>query len=200
MMTQNVRTERTLTPRVHTRPGPEDTQGGLVQGASRRDFLRMTMLGALGVMGLGGVGGFLAFFWPRKVSAFGGKINAGVIDDFKDGDVKVFREGKFYISRFQEPALNNKSVMVALYWKCKHLGCTVPWKPDETFNQYNGIFHCPCHGSIYTRTGQNVAGPAPAPLDLFGIVLDGRKIVVDTSSAKTVHRAQYEPKQATVIS
>ena len=91
--------------------------------------------------------------------------------------------------------------MVALYWKCKHLGCTVPWKPDESFQPvYHGIFHCPCHGSIYTRTGQNVAGPAPSPLDLFGITLDGRKIVVDTSSAKTVHRAQYEPKQATVVS
>ena len=47
-MAQQTRTERTLTPRIHTRLGPEDTQGGLVEGASRRDFLRLTMLGSLG--------------------------------------------------------------------------------------------------------------------------------------------------------
>src|SRR5690348_14312 len=161
-MSHQVRTERTLTPRVHTRPGPEDTQGGLVEGASRRDFLRLTMLGSLGVMSLGGIGAFLAYFWPRKIGTFGSKISAGTLDDIKDGDVLMFREGKFYISRYQEPALG-KDVIIALYWKCKHLGCTVPWKPDESFGANQGIFHCPCHGSIYLRTGQNVAGPAPAP-------------------------------------
>src|SRR5689334_11929231 len=132
-MAQRTQTERTLTPRIHTRLGPEDTQGGLVEGASRRDFLRLTMLGSLGVMALGGVGAFLAFFWPQKVGTFGGKVQAGTLDDIKDGDVIAFREGKFYLSRYQETqagATQGKDVMVALYWKCKHLGCTVPWKPD----------------------------------------------------------------------
>lgn len=193
-MTQQARTERTLTPRVHTRPGPEDTQGGLVEGASRRDFLRLTMLGALGAMALGGVGGFLAYFWPRRVGTFGGKINAGTLDDIKDGEVLRFREGKFWLSRFKE---GDKDVLMALYWKCKHLGCTVPWKPEESFGANQGIFHCPCHGSIYLRSGQNVAGPAPAPLDIMAITLDGRKILVD--SGKITTRVQYEPKQATVI-
>ncbi|HET7078381.1 MAG TPA: ubiquinol-cytochrome c reductase iron-sulfur subunit [Chloroflexia bacterium] len=197
-MSQQVRTERTLTPRVHTRPGPEDTQGGLVQGASRRDFLRLTMLGSLGVMSLGGIGAFLAYFWPRKIGTFGSKISAGTLDDIKDGDVLMFREGKFYLSRYQEPALGNKDVILALYWKCKHLGCTVPWKPDESFGANQGIFHCPCHGSIYLRTGQNVAGPAPAPLDIMEITLDGRKITVNTGKITT--RVQYEPKQATPVS
>ena len=94
-MAQNARTERTLTPRVHTRPGPEDTQGGLVQGREPARFPAHDDARRAGPMGLGGVGAF----WPSssrsKVSAFGGKINAGVIEDFKDGDVKVFREGKF---------------------------------------------------------------------------------------------------------
>ncbi|MGI8588110.1 MAG: ubiquinol-cytochrome c reductase iron-sulfur subunit [Chloroflexia bacterium] len=198
-MAQQVRGERTLTPRVHTRPGPEDTQGGVVAGASRRDFIRLTTLGALGVMSLGGTVAFLAFFWPQKTSPFGGKISAGTVSDLKDGDVVRFPTGKFYLSRYKEPALGNKSVMVALYWKCKHLGCTVPWKPDETYGQYNGIFHCPCHGSIYTRWGLNVGGPAPAPLDLFKIAIDGGKITVDTAPAVTVHRAGYDPKQATVL-
>jgi len=191
--------ERTLTPRVHTRPGPEDTQGGLVEGASRRDFLRLSMIGALGTMALGGVGAFLAFFYPQKVGTFGSKVLAGTLDDIKDGDVIQVRAGKFWLSRYKEPALGNKSVLVALYWKCKHLGCTVPWKADESYASYTGgIFHCPCHGSIYTRWGQNVGGPAPAPLDLMAITIDGRKIIVD--SGKITTRAQYQPaKDATVI-
>ncbi len=154
------------------------------------------MLGSLGVMALGGVGAFLAYFWPQKIGKFGGKIDAGTLDDVKDGDVVVFREGKFYISRFREPTLNH-DVILALYWKCKHLGCTVPWKPDESFGGNDGIFHCPCHGSIYLRNGQNVAGPAPAPLDLMQITLDGRKISVNTGQITT--RVQYDPKQATVV-
>ncbi|HUS14172.1 MAG TPA: ubiquinol-cytochrome c reductase iron-sulfur subunit [Chloroflexia bacterium] len=196
-MSQQARTERTLTPRVHTRPGPEDTQGGLVEGASRRDFMRLTMLGSLGAMTLGGLGAFLAFFWPQRTSAFGSKITAGTLDDIKDGDVVAFRDGKFWLSRYKEPALGDKSVLIALYWKCKHLGCTVPWKPEENFQTYQGIFHCPCHGSIYTRYGQNVAGPAPAPLDIMAISLEGKKIVVD--SGKRTERQQYDPKQATPI-
>jgi cytochrome b6-f complex iron-sulfur subunit len=200
-MAQPARGERTLTPRIHTRMGPEDTQGGLIEGANRRDFLRLTMLGSLGVMSLGGIGAFLAYFWPRKIGVFGGKIQANTVDDIKDGDVMMFREGKFYLSRFKEttpgaPTLG-KDVMVALYWKCKHLGCTVPWKPDESFGNNQGIFHCPCHGSIYLRNGQNVAGPAPAPLDLMAITIDGRKITVDTGKITT--RVQYDPKQATVL-
>ncbi|HMA38123.1 MAG TPA: ubiquinol-cytochrome c reductase iron-sulfur subunit [Chloroflexia bacterium] len=196
-MAQQLRSERTLTPRVHTRPGPEDTQGGLVEGASRRDFLRLTMLGSLGLMALGGLGAFIAFFVPQKVGTFGSKVKALTIDDIKDGDVVRYQPGKFWLSRYKEPALGNKSVLIALFWKCKHLGCTVPWKPDESFQGNEGIFHCPCHGSIYLRNGQNVAGPAPAPLDFMAITLDGRNITVD--SGKRTTRVQYDPKQATVI-
>jgi cytochrome b6-f complex iron-sulfur subunit len=87
--------------------------------------------------------------------------------------------------------------LLALYWKCKHLGCTVPWKPDEDYQGNQGIFHCPCHGSIYLRNGQNVAGPAPQPLDYFPIEIAGGKISVDTGKPQT--RVQFEPSQATKV-
>src|SRR5215212_5218284 len=95
--------ERTLTPRVHTRPGAEDTQGGLVEGATRRDFLRLTLFGALGAMLLGGLGAFVAFFIPKKVGAFGGKItvpdNVATLSTLKaTPDVVRVRDGKFYLS------------------------------------------------------------------------------------------------------
>ncbi|MGN6598845.1 MAG: ubiquinol-cytochrome c reductase iron-sulfur subunit, partial [Actinomycetes bacterium] len=40
--------------------------------------------------------------------------------------------------------------------KCTHAGCTVVPAGKE--------LDCPCHGSRFTLTGKNIAGPAPSPL------------------------------------
>ena len=48
------------------------------------------------------------------------------------------------------------SSAVAFNPQCPHLGCTVPWKPDDpTMDQLadKGRFNCPCHGSLYDRYG-----------------------------------------------
>ncbi|MDQ6694449.1 MAG: Rieske 2Fe-2S domain-containing protein [Chloroflexota bacterium] len=176
----------TLTPRtgVEGVNRPEDTAGGIVAPKSRRDFLKWGLFGSLLLM-LGGFGqAFLAYFYPKKVGAFGGKIAlTGALSDYPLNSVTPVREGKFYLSHTPDGLL-------ALYWKCKHLGCTVPWKPDEEFQGNSGVFHCPCHGSVYLRTGQNVAGPAPAPLDLMAIDLSGGKITVNTGKITTRVRAQ----------
>ena len=68
--------------------------------------------------------GFISFFAPKRLGAFGGAVAAGLVTDFKVGDVKQVREGKFYITRVPEG-------FFALYWKCPHLGCTVPWAPQD---------------------------------------------------------------------
>ncbi len=185
-MIDRARSGETLTPRTGAEaPGrPEDTAGGrVVPVTKRRDFLKWGFFGSLLVM-LGGFGqAFLMFFYPKKVGKFGSKITVdGTVADYPLNSITVVREGKFYISHVPEGFL-------ALYWKCKHLGCTVPWKPDEEFQGNQGIFHCPCHGSIYLRNGQNVAGPAPAPLDLMDISFSGNKIVVDTGKLTTRVRA-----------
>lgn len=195
MQTAN-RSGETLTPRTGVEaPGrPEDTAGGrTAPRGTRRDLLKWGLFGSLLVMLGAGTFGFLEYFYPRKVGAFGGKITVpGTVSDYPVYTVQVVPEGKFYLSHVPEGLL-------ALYWKCKHLGCTVPWHPDEEFQGTTptGVFHCPCHGSIYLRTGQNVAGPAPAPLDLFDINITGGKIVVDTGKITT--RVQYDPSQATKV-
>lgn len=182
----------TLTPRTGMQGAarPEDTAGGQVAAPTRtrRDILKWGLFGSL-LLILGGFGqAFMMYFYPKKVGAFGGKITVpGTLSDYPVNSVTVVREGKFYISHVPEGLL-------ALYWKCKHLGCTVPWKPEESFQGNDGIFHCPCHGSIYLRTGQNVAGPAPAPLDLMQITISGGKITVDTG--KLTQRVRWEPSQA----
>jgi cytochrome b6-f complex iron-sulfur subunit len=168
---------------------------------SRRTILRFVGWGAiLGVVGQWTVG-FGSFFWPKKVGAFGGEINAGAVDALQVGDVKDFQAGKFFLTRVPEG-------VVALWKKCPHLGCTVPWKaeePSEDTLEPTGRFHCPCHGSIYDRYGKIISGPAPRPMDLFGVSIRDGKVYIDTNPTEAKQRAiddtrQPYPKGPTPIS
>lgn len=153
---------------------------------SRRDFLRWTVAGASTFFLAEAAAGFVAFFWPNKIGAFGSKITvaAGKLPTV-GGSPVVNQDGKFWL-------INNEDGALALYWKCVHLGCTVPWNEQEK------QFHCPCHGSIYDRNGVRTAGPAPRPLDIMAVSVDGGNVVVDTS--KITQRAAYEKSQAVKLS
>jgi cytochrome b6-f complex iron-sulfur subunit len=179
--------------------GSDKTSKHAMPKPTRRRFLKVGAMGLLLplISGcteyiVGGAAQVLGgLFYPKKVSPFGGKITLpGTVADYPLHSITAVREGKFYISHVPEGLL-------ALYWKCKHLGCTVPWKPNEEFEGNIGIFHCPCHGSIYLPNGQNVAGPAPAPLDYMDISISGGEMTVDTS--KINKRIRFEPEQATKV-
>lgn len=151
---------------------------------SRRQFIvGVWAVSLLGLVGQAGAA-LLDFFKPRiEPGAFGTKIAAGQAAEFQPGTVSHVRKGRFYISRLEDGA------MIALWQRCTHLGCTVPWNEDE------GQFHCPCHSSIYTRTGEVVSGPAPRPLDIFTIEITDGEVLVDTGHP--IQRDQYDPSQAT---
>jgi len=56
---------------------------------------------------------------------------------------------------------------------CTHMGCIV-----NTIS--NGTIDCPCHGSQYSiKTGDVVAGPAPAPLAAKRIKVTGDSIFLE---------------------
>jgi cytochrome b6-f complex iron-sulfur subunit len=153
---------------------------------SRRDFLRWTVAGASTFFLAEAAAGFVAFFWPNKIGKFGSKITVPAANIPKVGaDPIVDRDGKFWL-------INNEEGALALYWKCVHLGCTVPWNPTEK------QFHCPCHGSIYDKHGVRTAGPAPRPLDIMAITSEGGIVSVDTS--KITQRNGYTPDQAVKLS
>ena len=163
---------------------------------SRRTALRWAGWGTIMALLAQASAGFGVFFWPKKVGAFGGEVNAGAVADMKIGDVKLVNEGKCYVSRVPEGVL-------ALWWKCPHLGCTIPWKEQDVpeagppgegdlpFAQ-QGRFLCPCHRSRYNRYGQIIAGPAPRPMDRFPLRIENGRILVDTGSAITRAAASAE--------
>jgi cytochrome b6-f complex iron-sulfur subunit len=162
-------------------------------GVTRRQFLNRgvgTMFGvSLGAFGAATLG----FLWPSLSGGFGSKIRVGKLDEIL-GQIQSTRspfyvaEARSYIVPFPAEALPKaqkaytgavlegmEQGVAALYQKCVHLGCRVPWCSSSQW------FECPCHGSQYNRVGEKKAGPAPRGLDRFGVSVDGGQIVVDTA-------------------
>lgn len=139
---------------------------------SRRDVLKLgwAAAGAL-VMGEGVLIG-LSFLAPRVGKGeFGSVIEAGAADSFAAGSVTPFSEGRFFLVRLADGAF------LALYRRCTHLGCSVPYDP------LRGEFVCPCHGSAFSMDGQTLNPPAPRPLDAFPVAVQDGIVLVDTGSS-----------------
>src|SRR5688500_8062842 len=100
-----------------------DAVMGAGASSTRRGLLAFIGWGTITLVTLQATVALLFLLWPRKTSSFGGKVSAGNPADYKVGDVKYFVEGKFYLSRVQEG-------FMALYQRCPHVGCTVPWRPE----------------------------------------------------------------------
>jgi len=151
-------------------------------GLTRRGFLGWAFgISLVGLFGQAGVA-LLQFFKPRAApGSFGGDVVAGVPEEFAPGTVNYVQKGRFYVSRLEDGGV------LALWQRCTHLGCTVPWREDE------GQFHCPCHSSLFNRQGEVTGGPAPRPLDLFPVSLRDGDLVVDTS--RPLEREAFDPSQ-----
>jgi len=137
----------------------------------RRSFLSVIWLG-LGVVALTEfiTGGISFFVSGRKYNAKNSEatiIEAGNINDFPPGTVTLIHAGNCYLSRLDDGGL------LAISRKCTHLGCAVPWVADR--NQ----FECPCHASIFDKTGDVIQSPAPRALDLYPISFDHNMIMID---------------------
>jgi len=151
---------------------------------TRGQFFGVAWLGAMGLVTAETVFALGRYIQPVSTGGFGSWILAGNVDDFEVGSVTYVLSGRFYIVR-------NDLGLLAIWQKCTHLGCAVPWVPEEH------QFHCPCHGSLYNEEGVVEGGPAPRPLNLFPIEIRGQEVWVDTSSP--IARTSYEPSQVTPV-
>ena len=149
---------------------------------SRRDFLKIAWAFLGGVTVLETTGVFLAYLQPRLVEGeFGSIITAGLVDDFPPNSVTHIPNGRFYVVRIGDGGF------LAVYHRCTHLGCTVPW--DSTAQK----FICPCHNSQFDQQGTVENPPAPRPLDLFALTSEDGQIKVDTGNL--IQRQSYDMAQ-----
>lgn len=156
------------------------TQGAPVPAdASRRRFILGSFWTGLGVTLTGGLGLLIDFLYPRNVSGFGGPIPAGNVRELPPGgEPVVFGNGQVYLANLDPDEMRAGGAgggrgLLALWWKCPHLGCTVPWRGTFDFEgDDGGWYRCPCHGSTYTKAGVRVFGPAPRSMDTMAIDID----------------------------
>lgn len=111
----------------------------------------------------------------------GGLIEAGPVGRFAPHSVTPFPDNEFYLVRLEDGGF------LALHRRCTHLGCSVPWRPDEE------RFACPCHASVFDIRGAVLNSPAPRPLDLFAVAIRNGQVLVDTTSK--LRRTAFEPEQ-----
>lgn len=180
---------------------------------TRRIFLLGGFWSALGLAIVGFVGSPLDFIWPRNLKGFGGPIIVTTDQVPAEGaDPNRIVEGKFWLLNLKAgpttaPGAASPGGLLALYQKCPHLGCTVPYRPDFTFDDVKGWFRCPCHGSTYSKDGGvKVYGPAPRPMDVFPItvnsdktltVLTGRAYEGSGSNQNPARTIAWEPGKTT---
>jgi Rieske Fe-S protein len=55
---------------------------------------------------------------------------------------------------------------------CTHLGCRVRWVTEQE------SYFCPCHNAVFGRDGAVVAGPPPAPLDQFEVMVEEGQLMI----------------------
>lgn len=153
----------------------------------RRSILRLAFWTGIGASIAGTAAAGLDFVYPRGVSGFGGTVSVSAAAVPAPGQKIQVPAGRFWLVNLTEA--QGGPGLLALWWKCPHLGCTVPWRPNFVWPDpltgapTSGWFRCPCHGSTYTDSGVRVFGPAPRSLDVMDLSVgsDGR-ITVNTGS------------------
>lgn len=151
---------------------------------SRRGLLSVLGLGwaAFAAAGAAGMGAMVRFMMPTVLFEPPQEFKIGYPVDFAVGAVDERFKASYGVWIVREV-----EGFYALSTVCTHLGCTPNWlAADEKFK-------CPCHGSGFIRTGINVEGPAPRPLERYKITLaeDGQ-ILIDKNFKFQEEKGQWK--------
>jgi cytochrome b6-f complex iron-sulfur subunit len=168
-----------------------------VPDMGRRQFMNLLTFGAVTGTALGALYPVVKYFIPPSSGGAGGGVTAKdalgndiVVNDFlsshNSGD-RVLAQGlkgdPTYIVVESDEAIASYGLNAV----CTHLGCVVPWNPNEN------KFMCPCHGSQYNNEGKVVRGPAPLSLALVHANVNDAGKIAFTQWTETDFRTGEEP-------
>ena len=154
--------------------GEVSRRGFLSTLAAGWAFFTAASVGALGAMG--------RFMYPNVLYEPPQVFKAGFPDEFAVDQVDERFKAAYGVWLVREA-----TGFYALSTVCTHLGCTPNWLPSDE------KFKCPCHGSGFIKSGINIEGPAPRPLERYkiGLAEDGQ-IQVDKNTKYQEEKGQWE--------
>ncbi len=156
---------------------------------SRYNFMVLVLTSLLGLVGITYIGAIIAFLLPRSnegskpdpvgkitpqgVAGTGLNFDNSVAGPFTyDSTGRGDAQGVFLVQKSGSAGSTTASDYLVLDQTCRHLGCPVAWTASS------GQFLCPCHGSVYNKTGQVVSGPAPAPLYKHDFSIQNGELII----------------------
>lgn len=166
------------------RPEPTLVRSPLRGEVSRRGLFSMLGFGwfAFATASAAAAGAMGRFMFPNVLFEPPQEFKAGYPDDFPVGQVDERFKNAYGVWIVREA-----SGFYVLSTVCTHLGCTPNWlASDEKFK-------CPCHGSGFVKSGINIEGPAPRPLERYKVSLaeDGQ-ILIDKNTKYQQEKGQWE--------
>ena len=168
---------------------PASTESDLIRAPLRGEVTRRSFLSTLGfgwavftAASAGMLGAMGRFMFPNVLFEPPQEFKAGFPDDFA-----VDQVDERFKAAYGCWIVREQSGFYVLSTTCTHLGCTPNWlSSDEKFK-------CPCHGSGFVKSGINIEGPAPRPLERYKILLaeDGQ-ILIDKNTKYQQEKGQWE--------
>lgn len=161
---------------------PELVSAPLRGETSRRGFLSALALAwtAFGLASAGMLGACVRFLFPNVLYEPPQEFKAGFPADFSVGVDERFK------ASYGVWIIRESGGFFVLSTVCTHLGCTPNYLPADD------KFKCPCHGSGFIRSGINIEGPAPRPLERYKVTLaeDGQ-ILIDKNTKFQEEKGQW---------
>ena len=140
--------------------------------AGRRRFLSQAVMGFGLLFGIGTLGfRFLQFLVPNRKDRQAETVLIGTESKIPLGEAVPMDLGTHKIL-----VLRSNEGIIAFSRRCTDLGCLVSW------NKEREQFVCPCHQGTFDKTGLNIAGPPPRPLDRLNIIKRGEQLYVNTQN------------------
>ncbi len=132
----------------------------------RRDFLGLAAIWSTVVAFGAAAVGAMRLPMPSVFPESDALVKVGPPDRFPKGSATL-------IANIGAWVFHDDKGFYAISAICTHLGCVTRRDADD------GIFRCPCHGSVFGPTGSIIRGPAPKPLNWLAVSVapDGQLVV-----------------------
>lgn len=139
----------------------------------RRRFLSQAVMGFGLLFGMGTLA--MRFFQFLVPSPSRNRVQAVLIGS--DAQLPVGEVRTMDLGGHKIMVLRTGEGVVAFSRRCTDLGCLVSW------NKEREQFVCPCHLGVFDKTGRNIAGPPPRPLDRYEVIARGEQWYVNIASS-----------------